>query len=71
MSTLLKLGLSGYDVKPRFCAFSCEYPIQNQLFLLGTLFGGTRHLCEKIEPTLDRSGGGEGVYGKVCWLKAN
>ena len=33
MSTLLKLGLSGYDVKPRFAAFQCEYLLQNPLFL--------------------------------------
>ena len=32
MSTLLKLGLSGYDVKPRFDAFQCEYLVQNSLF---------------------------------------
>ena len=42
MSTLLKLGLSGYDVKPRFGAFQCEYLLQNPLFL-GKNFGGTRH----------------------------
>ena len=29
MSTLLKLGLSGYDVKPRFGAFQCKYLLQN------------------------------------------
>ena len=58
MSTLLKLGLSGYDVKPRFCAFQCEYLLQNPLFLWGKNFGGTRHQCEKNEPTLDRFGGG-------------
>ena len=68
MSTLLKLGLSGYDVKPRFCAFQCEYLLQNPLFHWGKNFGGTRHLCEKNEPTLDRFGGG--VHGKVCWLIA-
>ena len=33
MSTLLKLGLSGYDVKPRFVAFQCQYLLQNPLFL--------------------------------------
>ena len=33
MSTLLKLGLSGYDVKPRFGAFQCEYLQQNPLAL--------------------------------------
>ena len=69
MSTLLKLGLSGYDVKSRFCVFECEYLLQNPLFLWGKNFGGTRHLCEKNEPTLDRLGGG-GVHGKVCWLIA-
>ena len=39
-------------------------------FLWGKNFGGTRHLCEKDEPTLDRSvgGGGEEEHGKVCWL---
>ena len=42
MTTLLKLGLSGYDVKPRFGAFQCEYRLQNPLF-----FG------EKILVTLD------------------
>ena len=56
ISTLLKLGLSGYDLKPRFCAFQREYLLQNPLFL-GTKFGGTRHPCEKNEPTLDHSGG--------------
>ena len=66
MSTLLKLGLSGYDVKPRFCAFLCENLLQNPLFLWGKKFGGTRHLCEKND--LDCFG--EGVHGKVCWLIA-
>ena len=67
MSTLLKLGLSGYDVKPRFCAFQCDYLLQNPLFLWGRNFRGTRHLCEKNKPALDRLGG---VHGKVCWLIA-
>ena len=39
---LLELGLSGYDVKPRFGAFQCEYLLQNPLFL-GKNFCGTRH----------------------------
>ena len=59
MSTLLKLGLSGYDVKPRFGAFQCEYLLQNPLFL-AKHFGGTRHLYEKNELTLDSSGEGGG-----------
>ena len=57
VSTLLKSGLSGYDVKLRFGAFQCEYPLQNPLFL-GKKFGDTRHPYEKNEPTLDHSGGG-------------
>ena len=40
---LLELGLSGYDVKPRFGAFQCEYLLQNPLFFLGKIFCGTRH----------------------------
>ena len=56
MSTLLKLGLSGYDVKPRFGAFQYEYLLQNPLFFRKK-FGGTRHPWEKNEPTLDHSGG--------------
>ena len=43
MSTLLKLGLSGYNVKPRFGAFQCEYLLQNPLFLVRKNFGDTRH----------------------------
>ena len=46
MTTLLKLGLSVYDVKPSFGAFQCEYLLQNQLFL-GKEFGGTRHPYKK------------------------
>ena len=67
MSTLLKLGLSGYDVKLRFGAFQCEYLLQNPLFL-GKHFGGTRHSCKKNEPTLNHSRGG--VHGKAYWLIA-
>ena len=57
MSTLFKLCLSGYDVKPRFNAFQCEYLLQNPPFS-GKNFRDTRHQCEKNEPTLDHSGGG-------------
>ena len=57
MSTLLKLGLRGYDVKPRFDAFQCEYLLQNPLFL-GKNFVDTRHPYEKNEPTHDHSVGG-------------
>ena len=54
MSTLLKLGLSGYDVKPRFGELQCEYLLQNSFFL-GKDFGNTRHPYEKNEPTFDHS----------------
>ena len=57
MSTLLKLGLSGYDVIPRFGAFQCEYLLQNPLFFRKN-FCDTRHPCKKNEPTLDHSGVG-------------
>ena len=57
MSALLKLGLSGYDVKPRFGVFQCKYLLQN-LLLLGKNFGDTRHPYEKNKTTLDHSGGG-------------
>ena len=59
ISTLWKLGLSGYDVKPCFGAFQCEYLPQNPLFL-GKNFDDTRHPYEKNEPTFDHSGGGGG-----------
>ena len=57
MSTLLKLGLSGYDVKPRFGAFQYEHLLQNPL-LLGKKFGDTRHPYEKINPPSIIMGGG-------------
>ena len=57
MSNLLKLGLSGNDLKPRFSAFQCEYILHNPLFL-GKNFRVTRHPCEKNGLTLDHSGGG-------------
>ena len=46
LSNDVKLGLSGYDVKPRFGAFQCEYLLQNPLFL-GKTFGDNRHSYEK------------------------
>ena len=51
-------------VKTRFIGF---IGLQN-LFFLEKNFGGTRHPCEKNEPTLDHSGGG--VHGEACWLIA-
>ena len=66
MSTLLKLGLSGYDVKSCFCAFQCEYLLQYLLFLGGKNVGYTIQLCEESEQTLDCFRGG-GVHGMSCW----
>ena len=37
MLTLLKLGLSGYDVKPRFDAFQSESPTKYTFSLRKTL----------------------------------
>ena len=65
MSTLLKLGLSGYDVKPRF---GVQISPTKSTFFFVKNFGDTRHPYEKNEPTLDHSGGG--VHGKACWLIA-
>ena len=65
MSTLVKLGLSGYDVKPRFVRFNANisYKIQK--------FGGTIYIDtyeKKINPPSIILGGGG--HGKVCWLIA-
>ena len=69
MTTLLKLGLSGYDVKPRFGAFQCEYRLQNPLFfeekILVTL---DTHTKKMNPPSIILVGGG--VHGKACWLIA-
>ena len=70
VSTLLKLGLSGYDVKPRFGAFQYEYLLQNPL-ILGKNFGSTRHPCENNEPTLDHFGGGGGCTVRLIAYYAN
>ena len=68
MSTLLKLGLSGYDVKPRFGAFQCEYLLQNPLFFLGKNFGDIIDThTKKMNPPSIILGG---VHGKVCRLIA-
>ena len=59
MTTLLKLGLSGYDVKPRFGAFQCEYRLQNPLFfeekILVTL---DTHTKKMNPPSIILGGGG-------------
>ena len=69
MSTLLKLGLSGYDVKPRFGAFQCEYISYKIHFfeekILVTLDTHTVPY-EKMNPPSIILGGR--VHGKACWL---
>ena len=68
MSTLLKLGLSGYDVKPRFGAFQCEYLLQNPLIFEEKILVTLDTHTKKNEPPLDHFWGG--VHGKTCWLIA-
>ena len=68
MTTLLKLGLSGYDVKPRFGAFQCEYLLQNTLFFLRKNLVVLDTHTKKMKPLSIILGGG--VHGKSCWLIA-
>ena len=67
MSTLLKLGLSGYDVKPRFGAFQCEYLLQNPLFFEEKILMTLDTQTKKMNPPSIILVGG-GVHGKACWL---
>ena len=62
MSTLLKLSLSGYDVKPRFGAFQCEYLSQNPFFLLRKkILVALDTYAKKINPpSITLGGGGAG-----------
>ena len=65
MSTLLKLGLSGYAVKPRFGAFQCEYLLQNPLlFEEKNLVTLDTHTKKMNPPSIIL------VHGKACWLIA-
>ena len=68
MSTLLKLGLSGYDVKPRFGAFRWEYLLQNPLFFEEKILVTLDTHTKKMNPPSIILGGG--VHGKTCWLIA-
>ena len=68
MSTLLKLGLSGYDVKPHFGAFQCEYLLQNPLFSWENILVTLDTHTKKMNPPSIILGGG--VHGKTCWLIA-
>ena len=67
MSTLLKLGLSGYDGKLRFGAFQCEDLLQNPFFNEKFLVALDTH-AKKMNPPSIILGGG--VHGKACWLIA-
>ena len=67
---LLKLGLSEYDEKHVFGSFNLNNSEKHRLSFEDIFFGNTRHVYEKNEPTLDSSGGGGRVHGKVCWLIA-
>ena len=67
MSTLLKLGLSGYIRKTTFWCVPMRVSPTKSTFFLEKNFGDTRHPYEKNEPTLDHF---KGVHGKACWLIA-
>ena len=58
MSTLLKLGLSGYDVKPRFGAFQCKYLLQNPLFFYEKILVTLDTHTKKMNPPSIIFGGG-------------
>ena len=58
MSTLLKLGLSGYDEKPRFGAFQCEYLLQNPLFFEEKILVTLDTHTKKMNPPSIILGGG-------------
>ena len=62
MSTLLKLGLSGYDVKPRFIMrSSANISYKIQVFFGEKMLVALDTDAKKNEPTLDRFGGGGGA----------
>ena len=63
-----ELGLSGYDVKPRFGAFRCEYLLQNPLFFEEKILMTLDTHTKKMNPPSIILGGG--VHGKTCWLIA-
>ena len=67
MSTLLKLGLRGYDVKPRFGANS---PTKSNFFKEIILVALDTYAVKINPPSIILGGGGGGVHGKACWLMA-
>ena len=58
MSTLLKLGLCGYDVKPRFLRFNANIAYKIHFFFGEKILVTLDTYAKKNEPTLDRLGGG-------------
>ena len=61
MSTLLKLDLGGYYVKPRFGAFQCEYHLQNPLFFSKKILVALDTHAKKMNPPSIILGGGGGA----------
>ena len=66
MSTFLKLGLSGYDVKPRFGALQCEYHLQNPLFFEEKILAALDIQAKIMNPPSIALVGGGGLHGKAC-----
>ena len=58
MSTLLKLGLSGYDVKPRFVRSNANISYKIHFFFGEKILVALDTYAKKNKPTLDRFGGG-------------
>ena len=69
MSTLLKLGLSGYDVKPRFGVFKCEYRLQNPLFFEEKILVTLDTHTKRMNPPSIILGGG--VQGSATRYNTN
>ena len=61
----MQLGLSGYDEKPRFWRSSANVYYKIHFFFEEFFFIGTRDICKKNKPTLDRFRGGEQAAGQV------
>ena len=68
MSTLLKLGLRGCDVKPRFVHYNVNISYKIHFFFEEKKLMALDTYVKKNEPTLDCFLGG--VHGKSCLLTA-
>ena len=55
------VGLSGYDVKPRFGAFQCEYRLLNPLFFEEKILVTLDTHTKKMNPPSIILGGGGGA----------